>query len=171
MPVTLECAGNGRALMEPRPISQPWLTEAVGTGEWTGVRLRDVLGPAGVRDDAVEILFTGLDRGIEGGVEQAYERSLPLAEALGDDALLAYALNGEPLPPQHGFPLRLVIAGWYGMAHVKWLAGITRAHRAVRRLPADDGLPPLRRRRRRRASSSRGSCPARSPSRPASRTS
>jgi DMSO/TMAO reductase YedYZ molybdopterin-dependent catalytic subunit len=125
LPVTLECAGNGRALMEPRPISQPWLTEAVGTGEWTGARLRDVLAPAGVRDDAVEILFTGLDRGIEGGVEQAYERSLPLAEALGDDALLAYALNGEPLPPQHGFPLRLVIAGWYGMAHVKWLAGIT----------------------------------------------
>ncbi|MET0816011.1 MAG: sulfite oxidase [Solirubrobacteraceae bacterium] len=125
MPVTLECAGNGRALMEPRPISQPWLVEAVGTGEWTGVRLRDVLGPAGVRDDVVEILFTGLDRGIEGGVEQVYERSLPLAEALGDDALLAYALNGEALPPQHGFPLRLVIAGWYGMAHVKWLAGVT----------------------------------------------
>jgi len=125
MPVTLECAGNGRALMEPRPISQPWLVEAVGTGEWTGARLRDVLGPAGVRDDVVEILFTGLDRGIEGGVEQVYERSLPLAEALGDDALLAYALNGEPLPPQHGFPLRLVIAGWYGMAHVKWLAGVT----------------------------------------------
>ena len=125
LPVTLECAGNGRALMEPRPISQPWLVEAVGTGEWTGVRLRDVLAPAGLGDDAIEILFTGLDRGFEGGVEQAYERSLPVAEALGDDALLAYALNGAPLPPQHGFPLRLVIAGWYGMAHVKWLASIT----------------------------------------------
>jgi DMSO/TMAO reductase YedYZ molybdopterin-dependent catalytic subunit len=122
MPVTLECAGNGRALMEPRPISQPWLVEAVGTGEWTGARLRDVLGPAGVRDDVVEILFTGLDRGIEGGVEQVYERSLPLAEALGDDALLAYALNGEPLPPQHGFPLRLIVPGWYGMTSVKWVA-------------------------------------------------
>src|SRR5918995_151503 len=125
MPVTLECAGNGRALMEPRPISQPWLSEAVGTGEWTGVRLRDVLAPAGVGEDAVEILFTGLDRGIEGGVEQAYARSLPLAEALGADALLAYELNGAPLPPQHGAPLRLVIAGWYGMAHVKWLAAMT----------------------------------------------
>ena len=100
-----------------------------------------------MRDDAVEILFTGLDRGIEGGVEQAYERSLPVAEALGDDALLAYAINGAPLPPQHGFPLRLVIAGWYGMAHVKWLAAITALDRAVRRLPADDGLPALRRRR------------------------
>ena len=124
-PVTLECAGNGRALLEPRPVSQPWLTEAVGTGEWTGVPLRAVLERSGLGDDAVEVLFTGLDRGIEGGVEQLYERSLPRAEALGDDALLAYELNGEPLPPQHGFPLRLVIAGWYGMAHVKWLGRIT----------------------------------------------
>jgi sulfane dehydrogenase subunit SoxC len=124
-PVTLECAGNGRALLAPRPVSQPWLTEAVGTGEWTGVPLRALLDEAGLAGDAVELLFTGLDRGIEGGVEQLYERSLPRAEALGDDALLAYELNDEPLPPQHGFPLRLVIAGWYGMAHVKWLARIT----------------------------------------------
>jgi DMSO/TMAO reductase YedYZ molybdopterin-dependent catalytic subunit len=121
----MECAGNGRAQMAPRPVSQPWLTEAVGTGEWTGVPLRAVLEAAGVTSDAVEILFTGLDRGFEGGVEQLYERSLPLAEALSDDALLAYELNGAPLPPQHGFPLRLVIAGWYGMAHVKWLGAIT----------------------------------------------
>jgi DMSO/TMAO reductase YedYZ molybdopterin-dependent catalytic subunit len=124
-PVTLECAGNGRALMAPRPLSQPCLTEAVGTGEWTGVPLRAVLERAGLRDDAVELLFTGLDRGIEGEVEQLYERSLPRAEALSDDALLAYELNGAPLPVQHGFPLRLVIAGWYGMAHVKWLGAIT----------------------------------------------
>jgi sulfane dehydrogenase subunit SoxC len=124
-PVTLECAGNGRALLAPRPLSQPWLTEAVGTGEWTGVPLRLVLERAGLRDDAVELLFTGLDRGIEGEVEQAYERSLPRAEALGEDALLAYELGGAPLPSQHGFPLRLVVAGWYGMAHVKWLGAIT----------------------------------------------
>jgi DMSO/TMAO reductase YedYZ molybdopterin-dependent catalytic subunit len=123
--VTLECAGNGRARLAPRPLSQPWLTEAVGTAEWTGVPLAGLLDEAGLRDDAVELLFTGLDRGIEGGVEQSYERSLPRAEALGPDALLAYAVNGWPLPPQHGFPLRLVIAGWYGMAHVKWLAEIT----------------------------------------------
>jgi DMSO/TMAO reductase YedYZ molybdopterin-dependent catalytic subunit len=123
--VTLECAGNGRALLEPRPVSQPWLTEAVGTGEWTGVPLRVVLEQAGLGDDVVEVLFTGLDRGIEGGVDQLYQRSLPVTEALGEDALLAYELNGEPLPPQHGYPLRLVIAGWYGMAHVKWLGAIT----------------------------------------------
>ena len=125
LPVTMECAGNGRALLAPRPLSQPWLTEAIGTGAWTGVPLRAVLEQAGVGDDVVEVLFTGLDRGIEGGVEQLYQRSLPLADALGDDALLAYELNGEPLPAQHGFPLRLVMAGWYGMAHVKWLGAIT----------------------------------------------
>jgi sulfane dehydrogenase subunit SoxC len=123
--VTLECAGNGRARLAPRPLSQPWLTEAVGTAEWTGVPLAELLEEAGLRDDAVELLFTGADRGVEGGIEQSYERSLPRAEALGPDALLAYAINGSPLPPQHGAPLRLVIAGWYGMAHVKWLAAIT----------------------------------------------
>ncbi len=124
-PVTLECAGNGRALLMPRPLSQPWLTEAVATGEWTGVPLRAVLAEAGLREQAVELLFSGLDRGIDGGVEHHYERSLPRAEALGDDALLAYGLNGGPLPVQHGFPLRLIVGGWYGMAHVKWLGAIT----------------------------------------------
>ena len=87
---------------------------------------RAARGPArrgGVAGDAVEVLFTGLDRGVEGGVEQAYQRSLTLAEA-GDGPLLAYAINGEPLPPQHGFPLRLVVPGWYGMTSVKWLARI-----------------------------------------------
>jgi DMSO/TMAO reductase YedYZ molybdopterin-dependent catalytic subunit len=123
--VTLECAGNGRARLEPRPISQPWLTEAIGTAEWTGTPLGPLLEEAGLRDDAIELLFTGLDRGIEGGVEQDYERSLPVAEALSADALLAYEMGGVPLPPQHGFPLRLVMAGWYGMAHVKWLRAIT----------------------------------------------
>jgi sulfane dehydrogenase subunit SoxC len=124
--VTLECAGNGRARLEPRPLSQPWLTEAVGTAEWTGVPLAAVIDAAGgVADGVVELVFTGLDRGVEGGVEQVYERSLPVAEALAPDAMLAYGMNGEPLPPQHGFPLRLVIAGWYGMAHVKWLGAIT----------------------------------------------
>jgi DMSO/TMAO reductase YedYZ molybdopterin-dependent catalytic subunit len=123
--VTLECAGNGRAALTPRPVSQPWLLEAVGTGEWTGARLSDVLASAGVAPGAVEVLFTGLDRGVEGGVEQAYERSLPLDEARRDGVLLAYALNGAPLPPQHGFPLRLVVPGWYGMTSVKWLRAIT----------------------------------------------
>jgi DMSO/TMAO reductase YedYZ molybdopterin-dependent catalytic subunit len=124
-PVTMECAGNGRALLEPRPVSQPWLSEAVGTAEWTGVRLAALLDEAGVGDGAVEVVFTGLDRGMEGGVEQLYERSLTLADARSDDVLLAYACNGAPLPPQHGFPLRLLVPGWYGMTNVKWLQRIT----------------------------------------------
>jgi sulfane dehydrogenase subunit SoxC len=123
LPVTFECAGNGRALLEPRPLSQPWLTEAVGTAEWAGTPLRPLLDEAGVRPEAVEVLFTGLDRGVEGGVPQAYERALALPDTEG--ALLAYEMNGAPLPPQHGFPLRLVVPGWYGMTNVKWLARIT----------------------------------------------
>ncbi|MGZ8600194.1 MAG: sulfite oxidase [Actinomycetota bacterium] len=123
--VTLECAGNGRALLEPRPVSQPWLQEAVGNAAWTGVPLHEVLAEAGVADGAVEVLFTGLDHGLEGDVEQDYERSLPLDEAMREDALLAFEMNGGPLLPQHGFPLRLVVPGWYGMTHVKWLSRVT----------------------------------------------
>src|SRR3954470_1878175 len=122
-PITFECAGNGRALLEPRPISQPWLTEAVGTAEWAGVALRPLLAEARPSRDAIEVQFTALDRGIEGGLPQAYERSLPIAEA--DEALLAFEMNGGPLPPQHGFPLRVVVPGWYGMTNVKWLTRIT----------------------------------------------
>jgi DMSO/TMAO reductase YedYZ molybdopterin-dependent catalytic subunit len=122
---TMECAGNGRAKVAPRVISQPWLQEAIGTGRWRGVRLRDVLEAAQPGDGALEVLFTGLDRGIEGGDEQAFQRSLPIELARSDDVLLAYELNGEPLPPQHGRPLRLLVPGWYGMTNVKWLARIT----------------------------------------------
>jgi DMSO/TMAO reductase YedYZ molybdopterin-dependent catalytic subunit len=124
---TFECAGNGRARIAPRPVSQPWLNEAVGTGRWHGARLRDVLERARPREGALEVVFTGLDRGIEGGEEQAYQRSLTLEAALEDDVLLAYELNGAPLPPQHGHPLRLLVPGWYGMTNVKWLARITLA--------------------------------------------
>ena len=123
--VTLECAGNGRALLSPRALSQPWLTEAVGTAEWTGTPLPPILEEAGLEADAAEVVFTGLDRGVQGDVEHDYERSLPMEEALRDEVLLAYAINGQPLPPQHGFPLRLVVPGWYGMTHVKWLRSIT----------------------------------------------
>ena len=123
--VTLECAGNGRARLHPRPVSQPWLTEAVGTATWTGASLADLLGSAGLRRDAVEVVFTGADHGVERGVEQDYQRALPVREALGEDVLVAYEMNGAPLPVQHGFPARLVIPGWYGMAHVKWLCRIS----------------------------------------------
>jgi DMSO/TMAO reductase YedYZ molybdopterin-dependent catalytic subunit len=124
LPVTMECAGNGRTRFDPRPVSQPWILEAVGTGSWTGTPLKPLLDEAGLRPEAVEVVFTGADRGVEGDVEQAYARSLSLEEALGDDVLLAYEVNGQPLPPQHGFPLRLVVPGWYGMTSVKWLTSI-----------------------------------------------
>ena len=123
--VTMECAGNGRAHVEPHVVSQPWLLEAVGTARWRGVTVAGVLADAGVQDDAVEVLFTGLDRGVDGGETQAYERSVALAELLAGDAILAYEVNGVPLPPQHGYPLRLVVPGWYGMTSVKWLARMT----------------------------------------------
>jgi sulfane dehydrogenase subunit SoxC len=125
LPVTLECAGNGRARLDPRPISQPWLEEAVGTAEWTGTPLAPLLEEAGVADDAAEVVFGGADRGVQGGLEHDYERSLPLADALREEVLLAYQVNGRPLPPQHGYPLRLLVPGWYGMASVKWLRRIT----------------------------------------------
>jgi DMSO/TMAO reductase YedYZ molybdopterin-dependent catalytic subunit len=130
--VTLECAGNGRANLSPRPVSQPWLLEAVGTAEWTGTPLRPLLEEAGLLDGAVDVVFTGLDRGVQGGVEQHYERSLDIAEALREEVILAYAINGQSLPPQHGFPLRLVVPGWYGMTHVKWLRSITAVTRPFR---------------------------------------
>jgi sulfane dehydrogenase subunit SoxC len=122
---TMECAGNGRVWLTPRAFSQPWFDEAVGTARWRGTPLRPLLEECGVEDDAVEVVFTGLDHGTENGVEQDFARSLPLAEALGEEVLLAYELNGQPLPPQHGFPLRLLVPGWYGMTNVKWLGAIT----------------------------------------------
>ena len=121
---TMECAGNGRALLEPRPLSQPWLMEAVGTARWRGVPLAALLEEAAPTAAAVDVLFAGLDRGVEAEIEQRYERSLPLAEALEAGAVVAYEMNGAPIPPQHGFPVRLVVPGWYGMTNVKWLAEI-----------------------------------------------
>ncbi|MEV7415286.1 sulfite oxidase [Streptomyces sp. NPDC089919] len=152
--VTLECAGNGRALLTPRPVSQPWLTEGVGTADWTGVPLRLVLAMARTAPEAVEAVFTGADHGVERGVEQDYRRSLPLRVAVDParEVIVAYEMNGAPLPPQHGHPLRLVVPGWYGMAHVKWLREVTLtatpftgyqqavAYR-IRRDPDDPGEP------------------------------
>ncbi len=125
MPVMMECAGSGRAHLAPRPVSAPWHDEAIGCAEWTGTPLRGVLEQAGLPDDAVELLFTGHDRGIDQDVEQDYQRSLPIEEAMREDVLLAYAMNGEPLPAAHGFPLRLIAPEWYGMTAVKWLRSIT----------------------------------------------
>lgn len=148
--VTLECAGNGRAYLDPPVKGEQWRLGAVGTAEWTGVPLRHVLELARLAPRAVEILFAGADAGTADGKRTAFERSLPVDRALDEDVLLATAMNGEPLPPDHGAPLRLVVPGAYGMASVKWLARIAAVDRPFRGLfQADryvvDGqpLPPL----------------------------
>jgi DMSO/TMAO reductase YedYZ molybdopterin-dependent catalytic subunit len=156
--VTLECAGNGRAAdgsgSRPRPVSQPWLDGAVGTADWTGVRLTDVLDDAEPTDDAVSVVFVGADHGVERGVEQDYARALTMEQARTGDVLLATSMNGQPLPPQHGFPLRLVVPGWYGMASVKWLREIRLSERPfegyqhdayrLRQEPGEEGVPVTR---------------------------
>lgn len=126
--VTMECAGNGRVHLSPKVAGVQWECGAVGTAEWTGVPLRAVLDRAGLHPDAREVVLVGADRGsmtepVRSPGELPYARSLPLNKAL-EDALLAYAMNGELLTPAHGAPLRAVVPGWYGMAAVKWLTGL-----------------------------------------------
>jgi DMSO/TMAO reductase YedYZ molybdopterin-dependent catalytic subunit len=123
--VMMECAGNGRALFADRAYSQPWLDGAIGNARWSGTPLAPVLEEAGIRPGAVSVSFVGLDHGLEGGEEQDYERGLTLEQALAPGVLLVTGMNGAPLPPQHGYPLRLLVPGWYGMTSVKWLTRIT----------------------------------------------
>ncbi|MCI0354510.1 MAG: sulfite oxidase, partial [Acidobacteria bacterium] len=124
--VTLECAGNGRTLFHPPIEGEKWSLGAVSTAEWTGVPLAEILDRAGVRTGAREVLFRGADRGTldRHSGPTFFERSLQLEQARDADLLLAYAMNGEPLPIQHGYPVRLVVPGWYAMASVKWLTEI-----------------------------------------------
>jgi DMSO/TMAO reductase YedYZ molybdopterin-dependent catalytic subunit len=122
--VTMECAGNGRGQLVPRYPSVPWLEEGVSTADWTGVPLAALLERARLGKSVQDIVFRGADRGYDGGVEHEFARSLAPGEATRDDVLVAYAMNGVPLPPQHGAPLRLVVPRWYGMASVKWLRAI-----------------------------------------------
>jgi DMSO/TMAO reductase YedYZ molybdopterin-dependent catalytic subunit len=112
---TLECAGNGRAFMNPPVPGEPWRLGAVSTAAWEGVPLSAILGQAAVGAGAVEVVLTGVD---------GFVRSLPIEIALGEDVLLVDTMNGEPLTREHGAPFRLLVAGWYGMAAVKWLSGI-----------------------------------------------
>ncbi len=124
--VTLECAGNGRALFDRPTEGEKWGLGAVSTAEWTGVPLVEILDRAGVRPDAKEVLFRGADGGaVEGRSESMrFERSLRIDDARDSDVLLAYAMNGEPLPVEHGYPLRLIVPRWYAVASVKWLTEI-----------------------------------------------
>jgi DMSO/TMAO reductase YedYZ molybdopterin-dependent catalytic subunit len=126
---TMECAGNNRTFLPPETKGVKWGLGAVGTADWTGVRLADVLSSAQVEEEVVEILLEGADQGIPDEEPKPtgpihYARSLPLAKAMQGDVLLAYAMNGQQLTAKHGFPLRAIVPGWYGMASVKWLTRI-----------------------------------------------
>jgi DMSO/TMAO reductase YedYZ molybdopterin-dependent catalytic subunit len=130
MPLTMECAGNGRAFLVPRAQGLLWEQGAVGTAEWTGIRLAELLGRTGVKPGAVEVVLEGADRGEVTADPRtpgviAFERSLPLDKAMRPETLLAWGMNGADLTPDHGFPLRAVVGGWYGMASIKWLTRIT----------------------------------------------
>ncbi|CAG7635836.1 sulfite oxidase [Paenibacillus allorhizosphaerae] len=123
IPVTLECAGDKRAFFHPKVRGEQWESGASSHAIWTGVRLVDVLSFAGVQMNAMEVTFEGMDKGTRTDMpgEFAYIRSLPIKEALHPNILIALYMNGKPLPDQHGFPARLIVPGWYGMASVKWL--------------------------------------------------
>lgn len=127
--MTLECAGNSRTFLSPKVGGLQWELGAVSNAEWTGVPLAAVLKRAGVKAGATEVVLEGADNGAitkepvsPGKIH--YARSLPLAKALMPEVILAYNMNGEPLSHSHGFPLRAVVPGWYGMASVKWLTRI-----------------------------------------------
>src|ERR1700682_3254880 len=120
---TLECAGNGRAFMSPPVPGEQWRLGAVSTAEWEGVPLSAILGPAEMGADAVEVVFTGA---------AGFVRSLPVDNALGDNVLLVDTMNGKALTTEHGAPFRLLVAGWHGMAAVKWLERIDVSHTPFR---------------------------------------
>jgi len=124
--VTLECAGNGRSLLNPPVNGEQWSLGAVSTAEWTGVPLGEVLDRAGVKAGAREVVFRGADSGkLDASSEPIrFERSLTMDDAQGSGSLLAYAMNGDALPILHGYPLRLIVPGWYAVASVKWLTQI-----------------------------------------------
>jgi DMSO/TMAO reductase YedYZ molybdopterin-dependent catalytic subunit len=123
LPVTLECAGNKRALFKQKAQGDQWELGAISHAEWTGVALKDVLLLAEVHPNAVEVAFYGLDKGERKDLpgEVPFARSLPLEKAMHPDTLLVYQMNGQPLPDKHGAPIRLIVPGWYAVASVKWL--------------------------------------------------
>ena len=125
IPVTLECAGNNRSFLEPKVKGVQWGLGAVGTAEWTGVPLSILLDRAVVTSNAREVIFEGADCGMledpkSPPGELTFARSIPLEKARRD-VLLAYGMNGKDVPPEHGFPVRAIVPGWYAMASIKWL--------------------------------------------------
>ena len=142
----LECTGNGRSFFtsqQQQTVSGTgWTLGAVGTVRWTGVRLRDVLASVGLAPDAVSIQATGLDDPfVSGGTDYGrVRRPFPVEKAL-DDAILAWGMNGEDLLPDHGYPLRLVLPGWVGIASIKWLGSLEVSRRELDLAVEHDLLP------------------------------
>jgi DMSO/TMAO reductase YedYZ molybdopterin-dependent catalytic subunit len=120
---TLECSGNSRSLLEKKATGNPWTIGGVGNAVWGGVWLKDVLNKAGLKDNAGHVAFEGLDNPL-GSAQIKFIRSIPLNKAISS-TLLAYEMNGEPLPLKHGYPLRALALGWTGANCVKWLDKIT----------------------------------------------
>ena len=141
----LECGGNGRSEFYPPASGNQWTTGAVGCSEWTGVRLRDVLEDCGIREDAVYVAYEGADLHLSGDpIKRPISRGVPLEKAMEKESLLAWSINGEPLPILHGFPLRLVIAGWAGSVSGKWVNRIMirdRVHDGEKMLGASYRVP------------------------------
>ncbi|TMT85550.1 molybdopterin-binding oxidoreductase [Haloterrigena sp. H1] len=118
---TMECAGNGRGYFDPETGSVQWEYGAVSTAIWTGVPLTSVLADHGATtDDGMWLTAVGGDHPEVEGENDRFARSIPMAKVL-EDCILAYEVNGEPLPPEHGYPVRLLVPGWYGVNSVKWL--------------------------------------------------
>ncbi|WP_281280054.1 sulfite oxidase [Alteribacter natronophilus] len=126
VPALLECAGNKRKLFEPEVYGEQWEKGAISQGYWTGVRLKTLLEVTGIKAGAAEVVTEGMDRGKKPGTEGtvSFVRSLPLEKALHEDTIIAYAHNNQPIPFKLGYPLRLIVPGWYAMASVKWLRQI-----------------------------------------------
>jgi DMSO/TMAO reductase YedYZ molybdopterin-dependent catalytic subunit len=123
--LTIECGGNGRAEFDPPARGNQWTTGAVGCPRWTGVRLRDILEAAGLKDNAVYIGYYGADTHISGDPNKVpISRGVPIAKALEDETLIAWQINGEDLPLMNGYPLRLVVGGWPASTSGKWLSRI-----------------------------------------------
>ena len=118
----IECGGNGRSEFNPPATGNQWTTGAVGCPEWTGVRLKDVLRECGMSEDAVYVGYEGADSHLSGDPnKQAISRGVPVHKAMEDESLIAWAMNGEPLPGLHGYPLRMVCGGWPASVSGKWL--------------------------------------------------
>jgi sulfite oxidase len=120
---TLECAGNGRSFFDPAVAGIQWEKGAVGTARWTGVRLADVLKRAGVKSTGLNVVMAAADRPL--GTMPPFVRQVPIAKATHPDTILAYAMNGQPIPIPHGSPVRAIIPGWEGAYSVKWLTTLT----------------------------------------------